>query len=442
MRDACTAATNPSSPTTVAPGLPARRTSGPALLLAAWSSVSLARTFSPSASTPAAQVAAHLRRARAQYPVKPSVPAPTPFVDARNGKLASEAPLPVDKVAGKEAVTRGLMTSTSIPDRVADPAGTNAARTGAVTRPSREQPVRTSDSHPLQVSWLFPSSVLARPPPDPLTPLADLHADDSTHVYHRINDPLPSQSSLIIDLLTDCLRPITPDDVPTTPPRHGNIGMSSCPGKKVRVPGLPNADAVPSTRPPVRRELDSDFPRLFAMGVRMVVCCLYDDEMARIGAPWTEYARAAQQVGVEVVRMPMYEGYAPARPDDLAHVLAAMNARLTQGDHVLIHCRGGIGRAAVVACAYLLRYGWAVSALRAIRIVRARRSRRAVETAIQGAVSRRLGRVGFATKVDADLDNGVGGRGEYHVADERSGTDKGTTAGRAPGARPKVGETQ
>ncbi|KAJ3368329.1 hypothetical protein GGF31_006420 [Allomyces arbusculus] len=380
MRDSRTAAT-PSSPATLT-GLPAKTTaSGPALLLAAWSSVANARPSSPSAATPAALVAAQLRAHGLQHLV-PSAPVPTTLVNAMNGNIAPEAPHPVDKVAGKQVDAQGLATSTSVPACAADPVGTDAARTTTITRPSPPQSVRTSDSHPLQVSWIFPASVLAHPPPDPLAPSNDYH-DDSTHAYHRINDPLPAQSSLIIDLLTDCLRPITPDDVPSKPPCHGNIGMSSCPGKKVRVSGLPDADAVPSTRPPVRRELDSDFPRLFAMGVRMVVCCLYNDEMARIGAPWTEYARTAQQVGIEVVRMPMYEGYAPARPGDLAHVLAAMNARLTQGDHVLIHCRGGIGRAAVVACAYLLRYGWAVSAPRAIRIVRARRSRRAVETAIQ-----------------------------------------------------------
>lgn len=50
------------------------------------------------------------------------------------------------------------------------------------------------------------------------------------------------------------------------------------------------------------------------------------------------------------------------------------------GENVLCHCRGGIGRAGLVACCYLIKIGAVTSFENAIRFVRTRRSPKAIET--------------------------------------------------------------
>jgi protein-tyrosine phosphatase len=50
------------------------------------------------------------------------------------------------------------------------------------------------------------------------------------------------------------------------------------------------------------------------------------------------------------------------------------------GENVLVHCRGGIGRAGLVACSWLLSNNYCTSAQEAIAFVRKRRSPKAIET--------------------------------------------------------------
>ena len=48
--------------------------------------------------------------------------------------------------------------------------------------------------------------------------------------------------------------------------------------------------------------------------------------------------------------------------------------------NVLIHCRGGVGRAGLLACCVLLNYGVFASPRKAIEYVRKRRDKRCVES--------------------------------------------------------------
>lgn len=101
-----------------------------------------------------------------------------------------------------------------------------------------------------------------------------------------------------------------------------------------------------------------DLARAKAEGVRVVICCLEDSEMAYLGAPWDEYAEAARSLGLEVVRIPMVEGFAPQSPEMLDGLLEGVIRKHTlRGESVLAHCRGGIGRAGLVACAWMLKMG-------------------------------------------------------------------------------------
>jgi protein-tyrosine phosphatase len=60
-------------------------------------------------------------------------------------------------------------------------------------------------------------------------------------------------------------------------------------------------------------------------------------------------------------------------------VLADSDIALEKGN-IMVHCRGGVGRAALVACCLLIRKGYCNDASSAIAFLRQRRSPRAVET--------------------------------------------------------------
>ena len=134
----------------------------------------------------------------------------------------------------------------------------------------------------------------------------------------------------------------------------GNFVLSSCPGKKVRLDGAP----VRGGRSAICRDVKMDLARAKGEGVRVVICCLEDSELAYLGAPWDEYAEAARSLGLGVVRIPMVEGFAPQSPAMLDALLDGVIRKHTlRGESVLAHCRGGIGRAGLVACAWMLKMG-------------------------------------------------------------------------------------
>jgi hypothetical protein len=150
----------------------------------------------------------------------------------------------------------------------------------------------------------------------------------------------------------------------------------------------------------VRRDLRADLARARERGVGCVVCCLDDAELALLGAPWAEYAAAARALGLAVWRAPTPEGLAPraARrvrrrtwraPDSEfestgdedreaeedwrqegeeggetptiegfdRHLAWIIDAFTRRGVPVLVHCRGGVGRAGVLACCWAIRLG-------------------------------------------------------------------------------------
>ncbi|KAJ6593710.1 protein-tyrosine phosphatase-like protein, partial [Mycena capillaripes] len=132
----------------------------------------------------------------------------------------------------------------------------------------------------------------------------------------------------------------------------GNIFLSSCPGKKVRLQGPVKG------RSGVCRDLHADMRRMKDLGVGCIICCLDDAELEFLGAPWHLYERAAKAVGISVLRIPTPEGLAPPSPASLdAHLTRIIDTYTLRGVPILVHCRGGVGRAGVVACCWMLKLG-------------------------------------------------------------------------------------
>ncbi|KZS98570.1 phosphatases II, partial [Sistotremastrum niveocremeum HHB9708] len=132
----------------------------------------------------------------------------------------------------------------------------------------------------------------------------------------------------------------------------GNLLLSSCPGKKVRLTGPIRG------RGAICRDLYSDLRRIKDSNVGCIICCLDDDELEFLGAGWAEYAHAAKQVGIPVYRIPMPEGLTPLSLPTFNCQLDTLIQNYTiRGKTMLVHCRGGVGRAGLVACCWMLKLG-------------------------------------------------------------------------------------
>ncbi|CAE6483742.1 unnamed protein product [Rhizoctonia solani] len=137
-------------------------------------------------------------------------------------------------------------------------------------------------------------------------------------------------------------------------PILGNLYLSSCPGKKVRLHGATNIKG----RGAICRDLRADLERIKQTGVFLVICCLDDDELEFLGAPWNEYQKFAREIGLDVLRLPMPEGLCPLSVQTMSeHMDQIIRDYTLAGRHALVHCRGGVGRAGLVACVWMLKLG-------------------------------------------------------------------------------------
>ncbi|KZT68309.1 phosphatases II [Daedalea quercina L-15889] len=170
--------------------------------------------------------------------------------------------------------------------------------------------------------------------------------------------PEPRQSISHSDFQLNLIVPASPSGPPPLPPfipeppSLGNMYLSSCPGKKVRLSGPVKGKCG------VCRDLRMDFRRIKDYGVVCIVCCLDDEELELLGVPWSEYSNVADELGLDVLRIPTPEGLTPASiPDFDAQLTKLIKSYTLNGKPVLVHCRGGVGRAGLVACCWVLKLG-------------------------------------------------------------------------------------
>lgn len=155
--------------------------------------------------------------------------------------------------------------------------------------------------------------------------------------------------------------------------------------------------------------------------VHTVPCsCLDDTELEFLGVPWPEYERGAKKIGIDILRcvlqyflaaltiyilplssLPIPEGLPPLSPASLdVHLVDLIHRYTLQGFPILAHCRGGVGRAGLIACCWMIRLGLCGSIIpnspegstdnlaqdvlsfveTVISLVRRRRSMKAIET--------------------------------------------------------------
>jgi protein-tyrosine phosphatase len=105
---------------------------------------------------------------------------------------------------------------------------------------------------------------------------------------------------------------------------------------------------------PVADDLDDGMAGLRRRGVDVLVCLLATDELAELGLAGEP--DAARRAGLEFVWIPVQDFGAPD-PDVIAPTVAYLVAALKDGQHVVTHCRYGIGRSSLMAATLLVETG-------------------------------------------------------------------------------------
>ena len=148
----------------------------------------------------------------------------------------------------------------------------------------------------------------------------------------------------------------------------GRIGITLCPGKKDPC-GLTGA---------WDRDLNLDLDEVRRWGATAVISLITDSEMDYLQV--RNLSEAVQDRHMEWWHLPIPDGSPPGSDFEIGWKIAgeAIRDRLRMGFDVLIHCKGGLGRAGTVAARLLVELGETPEA--AIRKVRHARSEYAIET--------------------------------------------------------------
>ncbi|WP_309570516.1 cyclin-dependent kinase inhibitor 3 family protein [Deinococcus sp.] len=151
----------------------------------------------------------------------------------------------------------------------------------------------------------------------------------------------------------------------------GHLGLTFAPGKKgvsVYQPGVTHD-----------RSVDEDMRTLAQSGAQVVAPLIEDFEFDLLGMDG--YHRAAATHGLRVVPCPIPDGSVPRDAADFTLYIDDLMTLLLDGQAVVVHCRGGLGRAGLAAACLLVQAGMTPDD--AIGLVRKTRSPNAIETPAQ-----------------------------------------------------------
>ncbi len=159
-------------------------------------------------------------------------------------------------------------------------------------------------------------------------------------------------------------------------PAYGRIGITFCPGKHDRV-------AVTGAW---ERDLAMDLDAIAAWGARLVLTLVEPAELVMLKVP--NLGQAVQHRGMQWRHLPIADYSVPDAAFEQQWVAQGTEIRalLRNGADVLVHCKGGLGRAGMMAARLLVELGMnPEDAIHAVRRVR----QGAIETPGQLALVRR-----------------------------------------------------
>ncbi len=196
---------------------------------------------------------------------------------------------------------------------------------------------------------------------------------------------------------TSLTHPLQIADIPIAP-GTGHIGVTFCPGKQ----------QAHSSTGPWKRDLGLDLDAVRDWGAVAVLTLVEDHELSALKVPMLGEAVQARHMDWYHLPIPDVTPPGAAFEAGWAQVGEGLRARLRDGFSVLIHCKGGLGRAGTVAARLLAELG--VPADQAILRVRDKRMG-AIETQAQAAHVRNIAPVLEAVPasgLDAARDRAIG----------------------------------
>jgi protein-tyrosine phosphatase len=138
-------------------------------------------------------------------------------------------------------------------------------------------------------------------------------------------------------------------------------------------------------RPAGGETLETEIAALRAAGVDKLVSALTSRDQSKLELE--NEAALAVAAGISFVAFPIHDFGTPDR-DALVDLAAELADDLRHGRFVTIHCRGGVGRSGLIACAVVIDFG--ASAEEAIEVVSQARGCTAPETEEQRQMLRDL----------------------------------------------------
>jgi ADP-ribosyl-[dinitrogen reductase] hydrolase len=138
----------------------------------------------------------------------------------------------------------------------------------------------------------------------------------------------------------------------------GVIGLTLCPGKKDQDAGWD-------------RDLDIDVSAIRAWGAEVVVSLIETSEFELLKVK--DLPRTVEERGMRWVHLPIVDVSVPNRKFEAQWIAAGAELRgvVRCGGRVLVHCRGGLGRAGTITARLLVELGADPNeAIRAVRHVR------------------------------------------------------------------------
>jgi hypothetical protein len=157
---------------------------------------------------------------------------------------------------------------------------------------------------------------------------------------------------------------------------HGRIGITFCPGKH---------DHFAHTGA-WERDLGIDLDLIAAWGAKLVLTLVEPAELIALKVPML--GAEVQRRGIGWCHLPIADYGVPGKKFEEEWLTQGQAVRelLRQGEDVLVHCKGGLGRAGMMAARLLVELGMEPeAAIHAVRRVR----KGAIETPAQLALVRR-----------------------------------------------------
>lgn len=146
----------------------------------------------------------------------------------------------------------------------------------------------------------------------------------------------------------------------------GIIGMTFCPGKQHH---SYFSDVI------WKRDLMTDITSIRTWGAAIWLNLMEDQDLKSVNLDPSYFADAITSSGFEYIHYPIVDGSIPDSESTIYwhdHLSYRLHDQLRNGQNLLIHCRGGLGRTGMIAARLLVEMGLEPSlAVKTVRIARA-----------------------------------------------------------------------